>query len=111
MLSGARDWSTLLFYTMISNLLCLGWMLLLIRTARDLRRRDTSGTSTRSARGSGAVMTAITVTMRITLIPYAYLVFGFIYGALGGEFTSSSSTRASSSSRRRTSASAAARRS
>ncbi|MFA4897824.1 Pr6Pr family membrane protein [Microbacterium sp.] len=141
-LSGAPDWSTLLFYTMISNLLCLGWMLLLIiRTARDLRRLGTSGTSTPNARGSGAVMMAISVTMLIylivlvptrfqqgdadifsltdnlihiitpclvigdwllfvpkgtfrwidplrwTLIPYAYLVFGFIYGALGGEFT------------------------
>ena len=25
--------------------------------------------------------------LRWTLIPYAYLVFGFIYGALGGDFT------------------------
>lgn len=142
LLSGSPDWSTLLFYTMISNLLCLGWMLLLVvRTMRDLRRFGARGTSTPSARWSGAVMMAITVTMLIylvvlvptrfadgdddifsltdnlihivtpclviadwllfvpkgrfrwfdpllwTLIPYAYLTFAFVFGALGGEFT------------------------
>lgn len=140
--SGSPDGTTLLFYTMISNVICLVWMLLLVaRTVRDLRRHGARGTSTPSPRGSGTVMMAITVTMLIylivlvptrfaqgdadifsltdnlihiitpclvivdwllfvpkgtfrwidpllwTLIPYAYLVFGFVYGALGGEFT------------------------
>lgn len=140
--SGAPSWSSLLFYTMVSDLLCLGWMLLLaLRTARDIRQRGAVGTSTPSARWSGAVMMAITVTMLIylvvlvptrvdagdsdifsltdnlihivtpivlivdwlvfvpkgsfrwvdpllwTLIPYAYLAWAFLYGALGGEFT------------------------
>lgn len=141
-LTGQPAWTTLLFYTMVSNLLCLAWMLLLVvRTVQDLRRSGPSGTSTPSPRASGAVMMAITVTMLIylvvlvptrfadgdtdifsltdnlihiitpvlmivdwllfvpkgtfrwidpllwTLIPYAYLVWAFIYGALGGEFT------------------------
>ncbi|KQQ67036.1 Pr6Pr family membrane protein [Microbacterium sp. Leaf320] len=141
-LTGAPNWTTLLFYTMVSNLLCLVWVVLLVvRTAQDLARRGPSGTSTPSARTSGAVMMAITVTMLIylvvlvptrfadgdsdifsltdnlihiitpllvivdwllfvpkgsfrwvdpllwTLIPYAYLVWAFIYGAVGGEFT------------------------
>lgn len=141
-LTAAPNWTTLLFYTMVSNLLCLVWMILLIvRTARDLRQTGPRGTSTPSARGSGAVMMAITVTMLIylvvlvptrfadgdsdifsltdnlihiitpllmivdwlvfvpkgsfrwidpllwTLIPYAYLVWAFVYGSLGGEFT------------------------
>ena len=141
-LTGEPAWTTLLFYTMVSNLLCLAWMaLLIVRTVRDLRRKGTRGTSTPSARLSGAVMMAITVTMLIylvvlvptrfadgdsdifsltdnlihivtpvllivdwllfvpkglfrwvdpllwTLIPYAYLVWAFVYGAQGGEFT------------------------
>lgn len=141
-LTGAPNWTTLLFYTMVSNLLCLVWVaLLVVRTGRDLGRRGPAGTSTPSARASGAVMMAITVTMLIylvvlvptrfadgdtdifsltdnlihiitpllvivdwllfvpkgsfrwtdpllwTLIPYAYLVWAFVYGAVGGEFT------------------------
>lgn len=141
-LSGAPDGSTLLFYTMISNLIALVWMLLLlVRTVRDLARRGVSGTSTASPRWSAAVMMAVTVTMLIylivlvptrfqdgdgdvfsltdnlihivtpclmigdwllfvpkgtlrrfdpllwTLIPYGYLTFAFVFGALGGEFT------------------------
>lgn len=136
------SWSSLLFYTIMSNILCAIWMVLLIgRTIRDLRRDGKHGTSTPSARFSGAVMEAITVTMLIylfvlvpsafsqpgtyepftltdnlvhiitpclliadwllfvrkgafrwvdpllwALIPYAYLVFAFTFGALGGEF-------------------------
>lgn len=142
LLTGEPSWTTVLFYTMVSNLLCLAWvLLLLVRTARDLRQSGPSGTSTPSARGSGAVMFAITVTMLIylivlvptrfadgdaeifsltdnlihiitpvlvivdwlvfvpkgsfrwvdpllwTLIPYVYLTWAFVYGALGGEFT------------------------
>ena len=68
-LTGQPAWSTFLFYTMLSNLLCLAWMVaLLFRTARDLRRTGARGTSTPSARGSGVVMFAITVTMLIYLV-------------------------------------------
>lgn len=141
LLSGAPAWTSFLYYTMVSDLLCLVWMLLLIaRTVRDMRSDGAKGTSTPSPRGSGAVMMAITVTMLIyvvvlvptrvaagdadiysltdtlihivtpallildwllfvpkgafrwvdpllwTLIPYAYLVWAFLYGSLGGEF-------------------------
>jgi len=141
-LTGAPDWSTLLFYTMVSNLIALVWMLLLVvRTVRDLGRQGVRGTSTPSPRWSAAVMMAVTVTMLIylvvlvptrfqdgdgdifsltdnlihivtpclmigdwllfvpkgtlrpfdpllwPLIPYAYLTFAFVFGALGGEFT------------------------
>lgn len=141
-LTGTPDWSTLLFYTMVSNLIALVWMLLLVvRTLRDLGRHGIRGTSTPSPRWSAAVMMAITVTMLIylvvlvptrfqdgdsdifsltdnlihivtpclmigdwllfvpkgalqrfdpllwPLIPYAYLTFAFVFGALGGEFT------------------------
>jgi hypothetical protein len=68
-LTGEPSWTTVLFYTMVSNLLCLAWVLLLIaRTVRDLRQSGPFGTSTPSARASGAVMFAITVTMLIYLI-------------------------------------------
>ena len=142
LLTGDPSWTTVLFYTMVSNLICLAWALLLIvRTVRDLRQSGPLGTSTPSARGSGAVMFAITVTMLIylivlvptrfadgdadifsltdnlihiitpvlmivdwllfvpkgafrwidpvlwTLLPYTYLVWAFVYGSLGGEFT------------------------
>lgn len=141
-LTGSPDWSTLLFYTMVSNLIALFWMLLLVvRTVRDLGRSGAQGTSTPSPRWSAAVMMAVTVTMLIylivlvptrfqdgdgdifsltdnlihivtpclmigdwllfvpkgmlrrfdpllwPLIPYAYLTFAFVFGALGGEFT------------------------
>ncbi|WP_314428379.1 Pr6Pr family membrane protein [uncultured Microbacterium sp.] len=69
LLTGRPDWTTFLFYTMVSNLLCLAWMLLLtVRTARDVRRIGPSGTSSPSPRVSGAVMMAITVTMLIYLV-------------------------------------------
>lgn len=136
-------WNALLYYTVLSNLLCLVWTALLIaRTVRDLRTRGDRGWSTPAPRWSGAVMMAITVTMlvylvvlvpsafvqggsyqpfsltdnlihvitpclliadwllfvpkgrlrwgdplRWALIPYAYLVFALVYGALGGEFS------------------------
>lgn len=141
LLTGQPSWTSFLYYTMISDLLCLGWMLLLVlRTGRDLRRAGLVGTSTPSARWSGAVMMAITVTMLIyvvvlvptridagdtdiysltdtlihivtpallildwllfvpkgrfrwtdpllwTLIPFAYLAWSLVYGALGGRF-------------------------
>jgi len=66
---GALDLTTFLYYTMVSNLICGGWMLVLVvRTIADLRRDGARGTSTLSARWSGAVMMAITVTMLIYLV-------------------------------------------
>lgn len=131
-----------LYYTVLSNLLCLVWFVLLaVRSIRDLRADGARGWSTPSPRFSAAVMFAITVTMLIylvvlvpetftqgndyvpftltdnlihivapslaiadwllfvpkgrvrlfdpllwALIPYAYLVFAFAYGAAGGTF-------------------------
>lgn len=74
------SWNALLFYTVLSNLLCLGWVVLLVvRTLRDLRRSGTRGLSTPSARWSGAVMMAITVTMLVylvVLVPSAFVQGG-----------------------------------
>ena len=141
LLTGDPSWTSFLYFTMISDLICLVWMLLLVlRTARDLRSSGPRGTSTPSARWGGAVMMAITVTMLIyvvvlvptridagdtdiysltdtlihivtpalliadwllfvpkgafrwvdpllwTLIPFAYLAWSVVYGALGGQF-------------------------
>ena len=75
-LTATPSWSSLLFYTIMSNILCAVWMvLLIIRTVRDLRRDGRYGTSTPSARLSGAVMEAITVTMLVylfVLVPAAF---------------------------------------
>lgn len=69
LLSGAPVWSAFLYYTVLSNLLCVAWLvLLIIRTVRELRRSGPHGTSTPSARISGAVTLAITVTMVIYLV-------------------------------------------
>ncbi|MBB2977113.1 hypothetical protein FHX49_002710 [Microbacterium endophyticum] len=58
-----------LFYTVQSNILCLVWAVALgIRTALDLRSDGVRGGSTPSARGGGAVVMAITITMLIYLI-------------------------------------------
>lgn len=140
--SGAPSPSPLTFYTVLSNLLCLAWMIaLVVVTIRDLRTSGPIGHSTPAPRFGGAVMEAITVTMLIylvvlvpttfvqgsnyepftltdnlihiitpclvigdwllfspkgtfrwidpllwALIPYAYLVFAFTWGALGGTF-------------------------
>ncbi|MCU4672706.1 Pr6Pr family membrane protein [Microbacterium fluvii] len=131
-----------LYYTVLSNVLCLVWMTWSgVRTAVDIAADGARGTSTPSARVAGAVMEAITVTMLIylfvlvpslftqpgayepftltdnlvhivtpvlvivdwllfvpkgrfawydpllwTLAPYAYLVFAYAFGALGGRF-------------------------
>ncbi|WP_114856372.1 Pr6Pr family membrane protein [Brachybacterium sp. YJGR34] len=139
--AGTAHWtpSALLYYTVLSNLLCLGWMLLSL--ARSLRGTSAAQRATPSARWAAAVMMAITVTMLIYLvvlapaafsqpgtyepftltdnlvhivtpllvivdwlvfvprghlrwfdpllwpaIPYVYLAFAFLYGALGGAF-------------------------
>lgn len=58
-----------LYYTVLSNLLCLVWMVVLaVRTIADLRSEGPRGASTPSARSSLAVAFAITVTMLIYLI-------------------------------------------
>lgn len=69
LLTDAPTPSAFLFYTVQSNLLCIVWLLLLIiRTIQDIRREGVHGVSTPSARVSGAVMMAITVTMVIYLV-------------------------------------------
>lgn len=73
-------WNALLFYTVLSNILCLGWVVLLIaNTVRDLGAWGARGFSTPSARWSGAVMMAITVTMLVylvVLVPSAFVQGG-----------------------------------
>lgn len=75
-LTGNPTWNALLYYTVLSNILCAVWMLLLaLRTIQDLRSDGRYGTSTPSARFSGAVMEAITVTMLVylfVLVPAAF---------------------------------------
>lgn len=67
--TGAPTWNALLFYTVLSNLLCLAWMLPLVaRTARDLGRDGARGTSAPAPRWCAAVMMAITVTMLVYLV-------------------------------------------
>ena len=67
--SGAPSLSSLTFYTVQSNVLCLLWMVaLIVVTVRDIRLRGVAGTSTPSARGSALVMMAITITMLVYLV-------------------------------------------
>ncbi|QYM75050.1 Pr6Pr family membrane protein [Leucobacter luti] len=62
-------WGALRYYTVLSNLLCLVWVVLLIvRTLRDITETGPRGLSTPSARWSGTVMMAITVTFLVYLI-------------------------------------------
>lgn len=142
LLTAEPVWSSFLYFTVQSNVLCLVWFAVLVAcTTRDLRRIGSHGASTPSSRWAGAIMMAITVTMLVylvvlvpasfeqsgdyelfsltdnlihiitpclvildwlvftpkgtfrwhdpvlwALIPYAYLVFAFIYGGMGGEF-------------------------
>lgn len=68
-LSGDPTWSAFLYYTVLSNVLCLVWMLWsAIRALRDATEDGWHGVSTPSARFAGAVMMAITVTMLIYLV-------------------------------------------
>lgn len=70
-------WNSLLYYTVQSNVLCLAWMLVLTgATIRDIARSGASGFSVPSARTSGAVMMAITVTMCVylfVLVPSSFV--------------------------------------
>ncbi len=72
-----RAW---LFYTVLSNALCLVWVLLsVISTIRDLTAFGVRGHSTPSARWSAAIMMAITVTMLVyllVLVPSAFVQAG-----------------------------------
>ncbi|UYQ77261.1 Pr6Pr family membrane protein [Glutamicibacter sp. JL.03c] len=68
-LTSAPVWNSFLFYTVLSNLLCLAWTAgLIIATIKDLRSAGVRGCSTPSARLGGAVMLAITVTLLIYLV-------------------------------------------
>lgn len=140
--SASPTWSAFLYYTVLSNVLCLGWIVWsAIATLVDAQHKGWYGHSTPSARGAAAVMMAITVTMLIylfvlapslftqpgayepftltdnlvhivtpilvivdwllfvpkgrvrlfdpllwTLVPYAYLLFAYVYSTLGGRF-------------------------
>lgn len=69
LLDGRLSGTQLLYYTVLSNILCLVWMVALaVRTARDLGSDGPRGWSDPSPRFSPAVMMAITVTMLIYLI-------------------------------------------
>jgi hypothetical protein len=58
-----------LYYTVLSNLLVLGWfMLLVVRSIRDLATHGVRGWSSPSPRFAAAVMFAITVTMLVYLV-------------------------------------------
>lgn len=76
LLAGRPDVSQFLYFTVLSDLLVLTWfVLLIVRTIRDLRDEGPRGWSTPSPRFSAAVMSAITVTMLvylIVLVPEAY---------------------------------------
>ena len=76
MFSGAPQWSAFLFFTVLSNLLCIVWLAVLVmRTSTDLGLKGSHGLSSPSARWSGAVMFAITVTMLVylfVLLPAAF---------------------------------------
>lgn len=63
------NWLAMLYFTQLSNLLCLFWMVIAATgTARDLSASGRSGTSTPSARWAAALMHAITVTMLIYIV-------------------------------------------
>ena len=67
--SGTFSGVQFLYFTVLSNVLCLGWMAWsAIATLQDAQRKGWHGHSTPSARGAAAVMMAITVTMLIYLI-------------------------------------------
>ncbi|RLK52778.1 Pr6Pr family membrane protein [Microbacterium telephonicum] len=69
LLTAEPTWAAFLYYTVLSNVLCLGWMVAsALVTIRDAQADGWTGYSTPSARGSAAVMMAITVTMLIYLI-------------------------------------------
>lgn len=69
-------WSAFLYYTVLSNVLCLGWMAMsAVVTLRDAQRDGWSGPSTPSPRWAAAVMEAITVTMLIYLFVLAPALF------------------------------------
>ncbi len=69
-------WSSFLYYTVLSNVLCLAWIALsAVVTVRDAQRDGWTGVSTPSARWAAAVMEAITVTMLIYLFVLAPALF------------------------------------
>lgn len=68
-LSGDPTWTAFLYYTVLSNVLCLVWMLTgAIRAMRDATADGWRGVSAPAPRFTGAVMMAIVVTMLIYLV-------------------------------------------
>ncbi len=76
MFAASPTWGAFLYYTVLSNVLCLVWLVLsAARTVRDGTADGWRGVSTPSARVAGAVMMAITVTMFIYLFVLAPSLF------------------------------------
>lgn len=74
--SGDPSWNAFLYYTVLSNVLCLVWLAWsAVVTLRDGRTHGWSGVSTPSARFAAAVMEAITVTMLIYVFVLAPALF------------------------------------
>ncbi|QOC24448.1 Pr6Pr family membrane protein [Microbacterium hominis] len=74
--TASPTWTSFLYYTVLSNVLCLAWMILsAVVTLRDAQREGWTGASTPSARWAAAVMEAITVTMLIYLFVLAPSLF------------------------------------
>ncbi|GAA1636655.1 Pr6Pr family membrane protein [Microbacterium flavum] len=74
--SGSPTWGSFLYYTVLSNVLCLVWMVWsAILTLRDAQSKGWYGFSTPSVRFAAAVMEAITVTMLIYLFVLAPALF------------------------------------
>ncbi|WP_307217846.1 Pr6Pr family membrane protein [Microbacterium sp. SORGH_AS_0888] len=75
-LDGRFSGVAFLYFTVLSNLLCIGWFVALaVATVRDLARTGPRGPSAPWPRTGGAVMMAITVTMLtypIVLAPEAF---------------------------------------
>lgn len=76
MFSGDPSWTAFLFFTGMSNVLCLLWMaLLVVATTHDLTTSGPQGVSAPAPRFSAAVMMTITVTMLIYVVLLAPTAF------------------------------------
>jgi hypothetical protein len=74
--SGGAAWVAFTFYTTLSNVLCLAWMILLVgATIRDMAKDGPKGVALPWPRLGAMVMMAITVTMLIYLVVLVPAVF------------------------------------
>lgn len=66
------NWISLLYFTALSNLLALAWMIVVtVATARDLVKRGARGVTNPSPEFHGAVMMTVTVTLLVYTIVLA----------------------------------------